>query len=46
MIKPAGLGSSVGMTLVHDASRARGALELAFRYDTLALAEALPAGRA
>jgi D-alanine-D-alanine ligase len=39
MIKPARLGSSVGMTLAHDAQERPAALELAFRYDTLALAE-------
>jgi len=39
MVKPARLGSSVGMTLVHDRSELDGALDLAFRYDTLALAE-------
>ncbi len=44
MVKPAGLGSSVGMTLVHDPGELTGALELAFRYDTLALAETYVAG--
>ncbi len=44
MIKPARLGSSVGMTLVHDPSELDAALELAFRYDTLALAETYLAG--
>jgi D-alanine-D-alanine ligase len=44
MIKPARLGSSVGMTLVHDPSELDGALESAFRHDTLALAEAYLAG--
>ena len=44
MIKPAGLGSSVGMTLVHDASQLDGALDLAFRYDEVALAESYLAG--
>jgi D-alanine-D-alanine ligase len=39
MIKPARLGSSVGMTLAHDADERRTALDHAFRYDTLALAE-------
>ena len=39
MVKPARLGSSVGMTLVHDAGELDAALETAFRYDTLALAE-------
>jgi D-alanine-D-alanine ligase len=44
MVKPARLGSSVGMTLVHDRSELDGALDLAFRYDTLALAETYLAG--
>jgi D-alanine-D-alanine ligase len=39
MVKPARLGSSVGMTLAHTADERAGALETAFRYDTLALAE-------
>ena len=39
MVKPARLGSSVGMTLAHDPSELDAALDLAFRYDTLALAE-------
>jgi len=39
MVKPAGLGSSVGMTLVHDAAELAPALDLACRYDRLALAE-------
>jgi D-alanine-D-alanine ligase len=39
MVKPARLGSSVGMTLVHDAAELASALDLAFRYDTLALVE-------
>jgi D-alanine-D-alanine ligase len=39
MIKPARLGSSVGMTLAHTASERAAALDTAFRYDTLALAE-------
>jgi D-alanine-D-alanine ligase len=44
MVKPARLGSSVGMTLVHDPSELDGALEEAFRHDTLALAETYLAG--
>ena len=40
MVKPARLGSSVGMTLVHDAAELAAALDRAFRYDTLALVEA------
>jgi D-alanine-D-alanine ligase len=40
MVKPAGLGSSVGITLVHDASELPAALEEAFRHDDVALAEA------
>src|SRR6478672_1985124 len=39
MVKPARLGSSVGMTLVHEPSELDGALDLAFRHDTLALVE-------
>jgi D-alanine-D-alanine ligase len=39
MVKPAGLGSSVGMTLVHDSAELAPALDLAFRYDTLAIVE-------
>jgi D-alanine-D-alanine ligase len=39
MIKPARLGSSVGMTLAHSAAERPAALETAFRYDTVALAE-------
>jgi D-alanine-D-alanine ligase len=44
MIKPARLGSSVGMTLAHTAEERGPAFELALRYDTLALAEAYLAG--
>ena len=44
MIKPARLGSSVGMTLAHGPAERPGALELAFRYDDLALAERYLAG--
>jgi D-alanine-D-alanine ligase len=44
MVKPARLGSSVGMTLVHDASELAPALDLAFRYDTLAVVESYLAG--
>ena len=40
MIKPSGLGSSVGMTLAHGPGEYAGALDEAFRYDTVALAEA------
>jgi D-alanine-D-alanine ligase len=39
MIKPARLGSSVGMTLVHEPAELDGALDEAFRHDTLALVE-------
>ena len=39
MVKPARMGSSVGMTLVHDSAQLAPALDLAFRYDTLALVE-------
>ena len=44
MVKPAGLGSSVGMTLVHDSAELASALDLAFRYDSLALVESYLAG--
>ena len=44
MVKPARLGSSVGMTLVHDAAELDGALDLAFHYDTLVLVETYLAG--
>jgi len=44
MVKPARLGSSVGMTLVHGPTELDGALANAFRYDTLALAETYLAG--
>jgi D-alanine-D-alanine ligase len=40
MIKPAGLGSSVGMTLAHDAAERAEALDLAFHFDDVALVEA------
>ncbi len=40
MVKPARLGSSVGMTLVHDSAELAAALDLAYRYDTLAVVEA------
>jgi D-alanine-D-alanine ligase len=39
MIKPARLGSSVGMTLAHGPDEREGALDLAFRYDDLAVVE-------
>ena len=39
MIKPARLGSSVGMTLAHTAAGRQPALDLAFGYDTLAIVE-------
>jgi D-alanine-D-alanine ligase len=44
MVKPSRLGSSVGMTLAHTADERGPALELALRYDTLALAETYLAG--
>jgi D-alanine-D-alanine ligase len=40
MVKPASLGSSVGISLVHDASELPAALEEAFHHDDVALAEA------
>ena len=39
MVKPAGLGSSVGMTLVHQAGELPAAIDLALRHDTVALVE-------
>ena len=39
MVKPAGLGSSVGMTLAHTAGEREAALDLAFRYDGTAIVE-------
>jgi len=44
MVKPCRLGSSVGMTLVHDAAELDGALALAFRHDRRVLAEPYLAG--
>jgi D-alanine-D-alanine ligase len=44
MVKPARLGSSVGMTLAHTADERAAALELAFRYDDLAIVERYLAG--
>jgi D-alanine-D-alanine ligase len=44
MIKPARLGSSVGMTLAHRAAERGAALDLAFHYDDLAMVERYLAG--
>jgi D-alanine-D-alanine ligase len=44
MVKPARLGSSVGMTLVHEPAELGPALDLAFRYDTLAVVETYLSG--
>ena len=44
MVKPARLGSSVGMTLAHAPAERGPALDLAFRYDTLAVVERYLAG--
>ena len=44
MVKPARLGSSVGMTLAHTADERAPAIDLALRYDTLALVEPYLAG--
>jgi D-alanine-D-alanine ligase len=44
MVKPARLGSSVGMTLAHTADERADALDLAFRYDDLAIVERYLAG--
>jgi D-alanine-D-alanine ligase len=40
MVKPARLGSSVGMTLAHDAAERSAAIEAALAHDSLVLAEA------
>jgi D-alanine-D-alanine ligase len=46
MIKPSRLGSSVGMTIAHGPEERAAAVDLALRYDTLALAERyLPGAR-
>ena len=39
MVKPSRLGSSVGMTLAHRPGERAAAFDLAFRYDSVALAE-------
>jgi len=44
MVKPARLGSSVGMTLAHTAEERAAALDEAFRFDDLVLAERYLAG--
>jgi D-alanine-D-alanine ligase len=44
MVKPSGLGSSVGMTLAHGPGELSAALDEAFRYDSVALVEAYLAG--
>jgi len=44
MVKPSGLGSSVGMTLSHGPDELPTALDEAFRYDRVALVEAYLAG--
>lgn len=44
MVKPARLGSSLGMTLAHDAAERPAALEAAFRFDDLVLVEHYLAG--
>ena len=44
MVKPARLGSSVGMTLAHGPDERAAALETAFRYDDLAIVEHYLAG--
>ena len=44
MVKPSRLGSSVGMTLAHTAPERRPALDAAFRYDDVVLAERYLAG--
>jgi D-alanine-D-alanine ligase len=44
MVKPSGLGSSVGITLAHGTPEYAAALDLAFRYDEVALVEAYLVG--
>ncbi len=44
MVKPAALGSSVGMTLAHGPEERAGALEVALRHDERALVERYVAG--
>ncbi len=44
MVKPSRLGSSVGMTLAHGAAERASALDVAFRYDDVALVERYLAG--
>jgi D-alanine-D-alanine ligase len=44
VVKPARLGSSLGMTVVHEAAELPGAIEEALRYDSKVLAEAYIAG--
>ncbi|HUF05950.1 MAG TPA: D-alanine--D-alanine ligase family protein, partial [Candidatus Binatia bacterium] len=44
VVKPARLGSSVGMTLVHDLDELPAALDEAFRYDSKAIVEAYVEG--
>jgi D-alanine-D-alanine ligase len=44
IVKPSNLGSSVGITLVHDATEIPAALDEAFRHDVVALAEAYLTG--
>jgi D-alanine-D-alanine ligase len=44
MVKPSGLGSSVGMTLAHAAGERPAALDEAFRFDDVALVERYLAG--
>ena len=44
VVKPARLGSSLGMTVVHDAGELPGAIDEALRYDSKVLVEAYVAG--
>jgi D-alanine-D-alanine ligase len=44
IVKPAGLGSSVGITLAHGPAERAGALDAAFRFDEVALVERYLAG--
>jgi D-alanine-D-alanine ligase len=44
VVKPANEGSSVGMTIVHDAAELPGAIEKAFKHDAVVLVEKFVAG--
>ena len=44
-VKPANMGSSVGVSKVHDAAEYQAALETAFRYDTTVVVESFAEGQ-